>query len=221
VKRQQFLLILLAVVAVTMLPVYLIDQTMGKLEQELADLQSQIALYREKANAVRELDLQVAQEEAELSTFDQRLIDAKDPFAAMHRAVSTAATKAGVQVDELRLVVEGEVTELPGLLRYKATVDLSGTISGFLEFLRLLEEDPLLIAIPDLQIALDSTLVMPRSTPPIPTPTPPVSTATTPVDPNAPAATTPPAQITAPTPPPPPFTTTINLSFFGRASSGN
>ncbi len=151
-KRQQFLLIVLAFVAVTMLPVYFVDQQRAALEKEQAALQEQIALQREKVDAVRRLEAELAQEEQAMSDLDQRLIDSGDPFAAMEREIASVAARAGLRVIELNLSGAEALEQVPTVQRYSAKVELSGSVGGFIEFIRLLEAHRLLIEIPDLDL---------------------------------------------------------------------
>lgn len=152
-NRQKLLIGLLIVVALTALPVLVIDRTNAGVKQELAELKPEMDLLREKALKAREIEKQLAAEQQSMAALPDRLIG-QEPFADMHREVHAVAAKAGLQVRELSLVGAEPVEALPDLIEYTATVELAGTTAGFIEFTRLLEQHRLLIRIPDLNLKL-------------------------------------------------------------------
>lgn len=149
-NRQRFLVALLVVVAVTMLPLYFFDRANMAVRKEKEELQQQIALVRDKATAVRNLESQIDEARQAGVALEQRLISA-NPFADMERELRATAGRADMQVTQLTLGGATEVKEV-GLYKYSATVDLTGTVDGYVEFLRLLEQHPLLVEIPDLKL---------------------------------------------------------------------
>lgn len=151
-NRQQVLVGLLIVVAVTMLPVYFLERSMATKRKELAALEEQMQLLRDKVAAVKSLEEELAEAAKAEARVAQRLIGS-DPFADMHRELNAAATRAGLQINQLSLSGGKPVQGLP-FLEYQATVDVAGSVDSFAQYLRLLEQHRLLIGIPDLQMHL-------------------------------------------------------------------
>lgn len=149
-NRQQVLVGLLALVAVTLLPLSYVERVMAGVDKEKKALDQQVALLREKATAVRDLQRQAEEATTAMAGVEQRLLGS-NPFADMEREIRAAAARAGVRVSQLALGGATEVKGLP-LRQYSATVEVAGTVAGFEEFLRLLEQHPLLIEIPDLKL---------------------------------------------------------------------
>ncbi|MFZ5817989.1 MAG: hypothetical protein ACOY93_22280 [Bacillota bacterium] len=151
-NRQRFLIILLLVVAATLLPTYFIDRANARLREEMTALVEEMGLARDKAVRVRELEARLAEEERALAGLDQRLIS-DEPFADMERELRALTGQAGLRMTEMTLGGSEPLKELPSLLQYTATVELSGSVQQYVAFLRLLENHRLLIDIPDLKLS--------------------------------------------------------------------
>lgn len=149
-RRQTFLLGLLLVVILFAVPVYYFDRANASVKREKTALDHQLALLRQRAAAVRQLEAEVDQAREAEAALEPRLIGS-DPFAQMEREIRSSAAQAGIQISQLKLTGSTPVEGLP-LVQYTATVELSGTVAGAEAFLRQLEQHPLLIQIPDLQL---------------------------------------------------------------------
>lgn len=152
-NRQKFLVGLLIVVAVTMLPYYFADRAGARIEKEMAGIAGQMDLLRLRALKVREAEEQLAQYKAASLALEQRLIST-EPFATMERELTAAAAQTGMRVLELSLQGAKPVQTLPSLVAYTADVEVQGSTGNFVRFLKRLEQQPMLITIPDLTLGL-------------------------------------------------------------------
>lgn len=155
-NRQQMLITLLVVVAVIMLPSYYADRAGARLEKEMATMEMEMDLLRAKALKVREDEERLAAGKRAMIDLEARLLG-RDPFADMEREVTAVAARAGLRVRELNLVGAEPVKELPTLVRYTAAVEVSGTTGTLIAFVRLMEQHPMLIEVPDLKLAIPRT----------------------------------------------------------------
>lgn len=155
-NRQQILVTVLALVAVTMLPSYFADRAGARLEKEMVTMEREMEVLRARALKAREEEERLAVRQRAMTHLEARLLT-RDPFAGMEREVTGVAARAGLQVLELNLLGAEPVQELPTLVRYTAAVEVAGTTGSLIEFVRLLEQHPLLIEVPDLKLVLPRT----------------------------------------------------------------
>ncbi|MFZ5825194.1 MAG: hypothetical protein ACOY94_12775 [Bacillota bacterium] len=155
-NRQRILLGLLIVVAVTLLPSYFADRAAIRLKMEMAAVEKEMEVLRAKALKVREEEERLAVGQRAMADLKARFVS-QNPFADMERVVAILAARSGMQVVELNLVGAELVKELPTMVRYTAAVELAGTAGGLITFVRLAEEHPLLIEVPDLKLSIPRT----------------------------------------------------------------
>ncbi|HWI65524.1 MAG TPA: hypothetical protein VNT75_27145 [Symbiobacteriaceae bacterium] len=150
-SRQSVLIWILVALVMFGLPVHYMDAAMtegqGKLEAETAKLEP---LRREVA-AGREREAQLAERARKLEAVQSRLIQSQ-PFASIQSELAAAAAKSGVTLGALMLEGPAAVAELPEIVRYQATLQVSGNRAQYLEFLKLLENHRLLIELPEVSL---------------------------------------------------------------------
>lgn len=154
-KRERTLLGLLLVLVIAVGPSYLFDQLNRPLTERLTEVEQSAALERERAQAVRQAEDRLRELEVTAVPAAHQLLG-DNPFADMEQALRMAAEDAGVRLERITLAAATAVEGVPGLLQYGADVDLAGSYDQYLAFLRALEENRLLIEVPDLVLALPS-----------------------------------------------------------------
>lgn len=162
-NRQSVLIAILVALAMFALPVHYMDAAVEGSRTRLEEEQSKLAPLRRQAAALREREEQAAARAAVLAQVRTRLIEAQ-PFATIEGALAAAAKQSGVSVGSLILEGPAPVADLPDVIRYQATLQVTGNRTQYLEFLRLLENHRLLIELPDANLHLQPAAV--RGAPP-------------------------------------------------------
>ncbi|MDF2629363.1 MAG: hypothetical protein K0R39_3194 [Symbiobacteriaceae bacterium] len=152
-SRQKLLISVLVAVVLLGLPIYFMDARLAVARARLETEQVALAPLRRQAAEVRALEAQVADRTGSVTAAQQRLIGAQ-PFATIQGELTAAAGQSGVSLGSVVLEGPGEVPELPGLVRYQATVTVKGDRNQFIRFLRLLEEHRLLVEVPEVSLRL-------------------------------------------------------------------
>lgn len=151
--RQSVLIWILVAVAMFGLPIHYMDAAMtenqGKLEAEQAKLEP----LRRQVMSVHELEKSLAARSRKISEVNARLIQSQ-PFATIQGELAAAAAKTGVSLGALMLEGPAAVPELPEIVRYQATLQVTGNRLQYLEFLKLLENHRLLIELPEVSLKM-------------------------------------------------------------------
>jgi cell division protein FtsB len=153
VKRQTLLLAVLAVLALVALPISYLDQTLLRQERELAQLQDKLEPLRKEAATIRTKEEELARRQSAVTAATRRMISER-PFATIQGEVVALARQSGVTLTGFSVEGPLAVSELPGVVRYQATVQIAGNRWQFVAFLRLLEQHRLLIEIPEVDLKL-------------------------------------------------------------------
>ena len=150
-SRQSVLIWILVMVVMFGLPIHYMDAAVEGSRAKLTAAQSKLAPLRQEADALRQREQQLADRMRKLETVASRLIDSQ-PFATIQRELTAAAAKSGVSLSSLILEGPTPVADLPAMVRYQATLQVTGNRNQYLEFLRLLERHPLLIDLPEVSL---------------------------------------------------------------------
>ena len=152
-NRQTLLLWLLALLIVFGMPFSFMDRALIAVHKDLAAAEAAQATARSAANTLREQEKQIARRAEAAAAIKPRLI-AEQPFATIQAELATAAQRSGMTI--AAQVLEGPVSvpDIPGVVQFKATLQVTGEVQQYLEFLRLLEEHQLLIEIPEVDLRL-------------------------------------------------------------------
>lgn len=153
--RQSILIWVLVVVAMFGLPMHYMDAAIEESRTQLDAGQSQLTPLRREASEVRERDEKLTARIQAVQAVKGRLI-ASQPFATIQAELTAAAARSGVTLGGMTLEGPSAVTDLPMMVRYQATVLVTGNRSQYLEFLRLLENHRLLIELPEATLRLQA-----------------------------------------------------------------
>ena len=149
--RQHLLLGILAVLVVIALPYTLMAQALEREKQQADQTMAELAPLRNQAMAIKQREEGIADHDKALQALERRLITS-DPFATIQSELADAARLSGASLGSLTLEGGQAVAALPGVVRYAASVQVSGSLQQFLRFLRLLEQHKILIELPDISL---------------------------------------------------------------------
>lgn len=150
-KRQTILLAALGALVLFSVSTVFMDDLLGDRRQALAQAGAELIALRQEAQAVQAREVRLAEEQQSLASLDARLLGA-EPLTTIDRTVREKAQRSGVKVSQLLIEGPDPAPDSPGLKQYTVQVKLSGTRPQYLEFLRLLEEHPLLIELPEVSV---------------------------------------------------------------------
>lgn len=153
--HEQHLLWVLLILVLAVAPTCLFGQLNQPRAEALAEAEQQAALERQKAQAVREAEIDLERLASVAAVPADRLVGEK-PFADMEQALRQVAGAAGIGIERLTMLSAEAVEAVPGLVQYEAEVRLRGSYDQFLAFLRGLEGHRLLVEIPDVVLDLPS-----------------------------------------------------------------
>jgi len=152
-NRQKLLLLVLALLAILGLPYTYLDRLLLDSRNAVAVAAAEFAPMRAQLSQMREREQKLNQHRKSMDALQSRLIT-DQPFASIQGEVAALAKQAGVTLGAMSLEGPLKVEEMPGIVRYQATVQVSGTRTQFVDFLALLERSRLLIEIPEIAIKL-------------------------------------------------------------------
>ncbi|MGE5675481.1 MAG: hypothetical protein ACM3XM_16665 [Mycobacterium leprae] len=150
-RRERFLLAVLAVVVLVAVPFYYMDRLMSAKRAELNKIEAAAAPARQKAVEVKHREEALAAHDAKMKSLSGGLVSA-DPAAEIRNALQSLADSSGVAVLSFSLHPGAAVPDLPGTVKFATTVQVSGSRTQFLTFLKGLEDSRYLITIPDLSL---------------------------------------------------------------------
>ena len=150
-KRQKLLLWTLVVLLLLGLPMSLMDQAAVKARAELEKAQGALRAARRESDAVRERESGAALRTKAVAATRGRMIQ-QQPFATFQAQVALAAKRAGVTITSAVLESSQPLPDLPGVVQYRATLQVAGTAQQFVELLRLLEEHPMVLELPEVAV---------------------------------------------------------------------
>lgn len=154
--RERLLVGLLIVLAVFALPYYYLNRVLVTKAGQVQTLSAQAGPIRAKALKLKTRQTDLDQAKATIKAAAQRFVKA-DPTLEIRSELDRIAVKSGVVLTAFSLK-SGEkipdLPDLPGTVKYNASIQVSGSRTQFVAFLRGLEQSAYLIEIPTLNVTL-------------------------------------------------------------------
>ncbi|HYF91777.1 MAG TPA: hypothetical protein VD969_05995 [Symbiobacteriaceae bacterium] len=150
-NRQSVLIWILVVVVMFGLPLHYMDAAIEGNRAKLKEGQAKLAPLRKEVEALRQREQQLTDRKRVLEAISTRLIEGQ-PFATIQRELTAVAVKSGVSLSSLILEGPESVADLSAVVKYKATLQVTGNRNQYLEFLRQLERHSLLIELPEVSL---------------------------------------------------------------------
>ncbi len=152
-KRQNILIAILALLVAVGLPWNYMDGSLKKVRAEIDASRERLLPMARQAAEIRRREVALAAERAKVEAVRSRLVT-QDPFATIQGELTGASRSSGVLLGAFTLERGEAIAALPGMIRYTAVVEVSGSRKQYLDFLHFLERNQLLIELPEVDVKL-------------------------------------------------------------------